>query len=39
MKDFRKLLKLTWKRYAIWLILVGFFFTLSNTLGVKSNLK
>ncbi|WP_311482293.1 hypothetical protein [uncultured Anaerococcus sp.] len=39
MKDFRKLLKLTWKRYAIWLILVGFFITLSNTLGVKSNLK
>lgn len=39
MKDFGKLLKLTWKRYAIWLILVGFFFTLSNTLGVKSNLK
>lgn len=39
MKDFGKLLKLTWKRYAIWLMLVGFFFTLSNTLGVKSNLK
>lgn len=39
MKDFGKLLKLTWKRYAIWLILVGFFLTLSNTLGVKSNLK
>ena len=39
MKDFGKLLKLTWKRYAIWLILVGFFFTLFNTLEVKSNLK
>ena len=39
MKDFGKLLKLTWKRYAIWLLLLGFFFTLSNTLGVKSNLK
>lgn len=39
MKDFKKMLKLTWKRYAIWLILVGFFFTLSNVLGVKNNLK
>lgn len=39
MKDFGELLKLTWKRYAIWLLLLGFFFTLSNTLGVKSNLK
>lgn len=39
MKDFGKLLKLTWKRYAIWLILVGFFFTLFNILEVKSNLK
>lgn len=39
MKDFGKLLKLTWKRYAIWLILLGFFFTLFNTLEVKSNLK
>lgn len=39
MKDFKKILKLTWKRYAIWLILVGFFFTLSNVLGVKNNLK
>lgn len=39
MKDFKKMLKLTWKRYAIWIILVGFFFTLSNVLGVKNNLK
>lgn len=39
MKDFGKLLKLTWKRYAIWIILFGFFITLFNTLGVKSNLK
>ena len=39
MKDFKKMFKLTWKRYAIWIILVGFFFTLSNVLGVKSNLK
>lgn len=39
MKDFRKMLKLTWKRYAIWIILVGFFLTLSNVLGVKNKLK
>lgn len=39
MKDFKKMLKLTWKRYAIWIILVGFFFALSNVLGVKNNLK
>ena len=39
MKDFKKMLKLTWKRYAIWIILVGFFFTLSNVLGVKNNLR
>ncbi|WP_296114675.1 hypothetical protein [uncultured Anaerococcus sp.] len=39
MKDFKKILKLSWKRYAIWIILVGFFFTLANTLGMKSNIK
>lgn len=38
MRDFKKLLKLTWKRYAIWLILLGFFLTLSNVLGVKQNI-
>ena len=39
MKDFKKMLKLTWKRYAIWIILVAFFFTLLNTLGIKNNFK
>lgn len=39
MKDFNKMLKLTWKRYAIWIILVAFFFTLLNTLGIKNNFK
>lgn len=39
MKDFGKLLKLTWKRYAIWIILFAFFFTLSNSFGIKNNLK
>ena len=38
MRDFKKLLKLTWKRYAIWFILLGFFLTLSNVLGVKNNI-
>ena len=39
MKDFKKMLKLTWKRYAIWIILLAFFFTLLNTLGTKNNFK
>ena len=39
MKDFKKMLKLTWKRYAIWIILLAFFFTLLNTLGIKNNFK
>ena len=39
MKDFKKILKLSWKRYAIWIILVGFFFTLANTLGIRSHIK
>src|SRR5699024_1237863 len=39
MKDFKKMLKLTWKWYAIWIILVGFFFALSNVFVVKSNLR
>ena len=38
MRDFKKLLKISWKRYAIWLILLGFFLTLSNVLGVKQNI-
>lgn len=39
MKDFKKMLKLTWKRYAIWIILLAFFSTLLNTLGTKNNFK
>lgn len=39
MKDFKKILKLTWKRYAIWIILLAFFSTLLNTLGTKNNFK
>ena len=39
MKDFGKLLKLTCKRYAIWIILFGFFFTLSNSFGIKNDLN
>lgn len=39
MKDFKKMLKLTWKRYAIWIILLAFFSTLLYTLGTKNNFK
>lgn len=39
MKDFKKMLKLTWKRYAIWIILLAFFSTLLNTLGTKNNFE
>lgn len=39
MSDFKKILKLTWKRLSIWLILLFLFFTLVNALASRNQIK